>query len=307
MNSVQDSVQRFTATALAGVFIACAGQVAALPVGDGIVLDAPSATVYIMSPKGVEARSLADGSLRWRNVDAQRPLAAVGDLLLAQGASRASGSLPLMSLAGNTGAARQAFSATLPGNVRASVDQRLGERFAVSMENDALIWRYEARTVQGIPPQGNDPRRASLAGVLTVDTAAGAAAVLDRPVPADSVVNAQLDTPLVNDAGRQFYSADRQHVLVSARLTAGDVERRYRWTVYDLQRKKLGSFDAPVSYSPFAVSGGRVLLIAPPTVVRRDDAEQDIALSVRAMSLASGKEMWRAPLRDTRYRGPFPP
>ncbi len=307
MTSVQNGVQRLGIVAAATVFVGGAVHVSALSIGDGLVFDGPSSTVYIMSPKGVEARNLADGELRWHSVDAQRPLAVADGRLLAQGASRASGSLPLMLLDGNTGGAEHTFSAALPDAVRATVDERLGERFAVAMEDGALVWRYSSRSVQGIPPQENDPRRASFNGMIGVDMAAGAARAMDQAAPAQRLVDVQLRTPLVNEAGRQFYSADRQHVLVSSRLEAGDVQRRYRWTLYNLERKRLGAFDASVSYSPFVVSGGRVLLVTPPISQRKAEGEQQVPLSVLAVSLASGEEVWRAPLRDTRYRGPIPP
>lgn len=307
MHASAKNVPRLALALTAAAWLISSASAGAATIGESMLVDRAADTVYIMSPRGIEARAIADGALSWHSTAALRPLELADGKLLAQGAMQGPGSLPLLLLDGNTGQALTEFSAWLPGDVRASVDDGLGQSFTLSSAAGALVWRYDSRVVQGIAPQSDTLQRARVDGVIDVDMGKGAALSSARKAPPQRAANIELTTPLINESGRQFYSSDRQHVLVSVRLEAGDLQRRYRWTLYDLERQRLGSFDAPVSYSPFVVVAGRVLTIAPAAVVKTEAGWLETPLSVRAMGLESGKEIWRAALRDTRYRGPFPP
>ncbi|MFK8016897.1 MAG: hypothetical protein AB8G17_15830 [Gammaproteobacteria bacterium] len=310
MNLKQSAVARSASTVAVTLTLFGAATASAAPVslGDATLIDSTTSVIYIMSPKsGVEARDVGDGNVLWRSAEAQRPIALEDNLLMAQRHSDEPGTLNLVLLEGNSGRLVKSIDASLPGAVRATVGDRLGEQFALEQTQSGLVWRAQTQLVQGIAPGREAPPVERYAGVMNVDIGKGVARASDSPAPEPRVANAQLAQPLVAGPGRQFYSEDREHVLVSTRLAPGETQRRYRWTIYNLEGKRLGALDAPVSYAPFDVSGERVLFVTPATSRSADGELEHTPLSLRAVSLADGQTAWQAALKDTRYHGPFPP
>ncbi|HXU30401.1 MAG TPA: hypothetical protein VN851_07485, partial [Thermoanaerobaculia bacterium] len=82
----------------------------------------------------------------------------------------------------------------------------------------------------------------------------------------------------------------------------------YRWS---LSLRETGTvlavIDAPVSFAPFVVVGGKVIYLAQPAMWRENGVTIRQPLRLRALDLATGAEAWQAVVRDSAYRGPVPP
>jgi hypothetical protein len=120
---------------------------------------------------------------------------------------------------------------------------------------------------------------------------------------------------LANVAGKQLFSSDRRHILVSEQtdLTAWE---SYKLTVFDTAGNRVGEFRSHLAAVPFFVSDK--LLILETTPYRRrpaanekaetdEDGLIDEPAKTRAISLETGKEVWSRAVREAVYRGPLPP
>lgn len=110
------------------------------------------------------------------------------------------------------------------------------------------------------------------------------------------------------DAGLNFrsVSADKRHLLASRR-DASD-SRTWEWAVYSLETgAKVAELrqDTPAAW--FFLSGSR--LIHETNVSSRLVGGQVVvqAGKLRAVDLETGTEVWSHAVRDTQYRGPYPP
>jgi hypothetical protein len=112
---------------------------------------------------------------------------------------------------------------------------------------------------------------------------------------------------LSNQSGRQFVSADGRQVLVSERIADDRTFDKYRWSLHTRDGALLGEVSSFVSYSPFAVYDSLLLFSTPPNARRIGEELRSEPLLMKAFDLRSGAEVWRHALRDTQYRGPFPP
>jgi len=97
--------------------------------------------------------------------------------------------------------------------------------------------------------------------------------------------------------------------MTSERIASDPSRETYRWKIYSLaDGRPVGSVTTHTSYAPFFLGDRELIYEVRPFVVRNDDGTFDSQpRHLRAIELASGHELWTRPLRDTEYRGPFPP
>jgi hypothetical protein len=289
---------------------------------DGVVVDAVHSIAYVMHPKGgVQAVDLEKGVALWRSTAAERPLALAGDLLVAQARPGEHGELRIVALdLRKRGAASSEADLPMPAGVRAEVAETVERAFRVtasaSSQGILVAWETqempnlprhrvarlgEAKTAAGVEPEGLqgtamfDPR----SGRLLPMKSAGAQA--DHAWPAV----ASLSSPAAPE--RLFASADGRHVLASRRVGDDRSGAPYRWTISDAASGAvLGTVRAATSMSPFAVAGTRLVYVSQPATRRAGEKWIEEPLRLRAVDLATGREVWTREIRDTAFRGPFP-
>jgi hypothetical protein len=305
---------------------------AAIPDGavallEGVVVSPRHGLAYVMRPGGgIDAIELASGAVRWKSDLAAKPLALADDRLVAQAESRGN-ALALVVLDARGGAARDKMSMALPAGIIASVTDTPAGSFRVQAAREAsgLVVRWESAAAAGKAPaqgylpavnEGQAPSASAdvVTGAAVVDLAASSLRVLAEP----SVVSGKSPTlKRVNleelraetDAGRQFLSADGRHYLISEPVKATEFTlHRYQWTVYERAGgARLGSVPAMTSAAPFVVVDKTLYHTAPAYALVKDGKLAEQATSLRAVNLATSAEKWSAAVRETSFRGPFPP
>ena len=350
-------------------------------IAPGVLVNKEDAAVVLMSPDGrVESIRISDGGVRWRSNDAAKPVALRGANLIAQSEDGGSSSvLSLASLDRRTGALRGQDSVDLGGIVDTSIDQKLGEYFALESESyrtrsGEIFWRYYKRRIGG--PEETPPPPIERSGQLIVDqnadispTPAGFSRASGRPPyvkprmarvtpesPARTVAVINMETgqrfrrdgalvdgvvgvPGTGDGitsgggdvlvaapppegglyitegragdefpptrwlpGEQFgHSSDENHILSSA--FTGDIEasEHYRWRIYERRTFELvADFVARMSFTPFVVSGDRVIYLRQPFEQREGRrGMRAFPLAVVARSASTGEIVWTRPVRNT--------
>ena len=312
----------------------------------GVIMDPERGLAYVMSPEGgTVAVNFDDGTEAWSTMAAAKPLALVGDLLVGQAPpSDAGNDLQIVVLdAEEQGRRVVADVMELPAGTRVSIDETLNSSFvadARAFAGDAVVfWEYSERPMRGVPPQeeilGMPPEEEILGippggeirgepttngqaaaerntGAFVIDLPSGAMSPLQ---PDELVVAPARRGAELADAERlpgvpepQLLSADGRHVLGSE-LTADDsVWEKYLWTIYDRATgEPVGEFKTFQSLAPFFVSDAQVIYETPPFArqVQGDLIEEP--LKIRAVDLSTGEEVWSREVRDTTYRGRFPP
>ncbi len=102
-------------------------------------------------------------------------------------------------------------------------------------------------------------------------------------------------------------SVDNRHLLVTERRAPGELEE-YEWSIFSLETgERVGRLRHRRSHSAFFVAGNTIVLVQHPYKRRIDDRIVQKRLTVEARVLGSGSLVWERLLRDTRYKGPFPP
>lgn len=105
-----------------------------------------------------------------------------------------------------------------------------------------------------------------------------------------------------------FASADGLHRLESRRLESADsVWPVYRWTIYEAQGDTpLGTFDLHLSFAPFLVAAGRLIVELQPYRHLSGGKLHQEPMQLRAYDLSGGDQVWMTPVRDI-YYVPEPP
>ena len=292
---------------------------------DSAVVSPRHGLAYVMGARGgVDAVDLASGKVRWHSDGGAKPIGLVGDRLVAQVEGRAGNRLNLVVLDARSGATRDSTSIELPAGVRASVTNgpsgsfqvrgnRVDSQLAVSWEASGAAAGDAAQGYLPAEGEGEGPRVATGSAVLDLAapkariqpvTAAATAAAIARPALQE------LSEPAVAAAGgRQWLSADGRHVMVSERAASGDSSiHRHRWTVYErASGARVGAMPALLSTAPFLVVGRTLYHVSPPYAVQRAGKLAEQQTSLRAFDLTNGGELWSVEVRDTAFRGPFPP
>jgi hypothetical protein len=308
----------------------------------GAYIDPEQGHAYVMDPaEGIDAVNIPDGTRIWKSTDAARPLGTSNNLLVCQvAAPNTPETLRVVGLETKGGrAVGRAAEAPLPPGVRATIHASPHGRFEASARSvdgaTVVSWEYHPRTVRGVPPGADRrlapprPRRIGTAptdkkaatpapatpksGRFHLNLSEGTATRMDLGAGQPAAIPASPHGPgpakwIPDVEGEQSLSADGRHVLVT-RLTADDtVWDKYSHAVYDREtRRRLGEFKSHQAALPFALIGDRVLYET--TSYRRRTAAgvDDQPLTLHALDLASGREIWRHPVRDTTYHGPLPP
>lgn len=299
---------------------------------EGVLVTPAQGAVYLMQPGGGLAAVGIDGAERWSSEEAARPLAIVGDRLIAQ--ADADGAFALVGLELDSGSLAGRADVALPKGVFARIDDDLRGTFNASvspLDGDLVVaWKSTERPAQAYlpsleesmaPGSGNSAEviRGAAAksireskGLIALDSST--LAVRER-VPTKAVVDAAGALPSLRELasgkairgipneGRRFLSVDGTHILVSERVSLG-VAPTYNWTVYSRAGDLLGSIEANVSAAPFAVADGQLLFVSR-SAVGAKSGSADVML--RGVDLASGVVQWKSAVRDTSFQGPFPP
>jgi hypothetical protein len=297
---------------------------------EGVVVSPRHGLAYVMRPGGgLVAVSLSSGKVQWHGDKAAKPVAVVGDRLLAQTGGR-NKALELVVLDARSGAPGDSVRIPLPVGVAATVVDTPAGSFRVRAESAAseLVVSWEATGVgiaaQGYLPapeegQAPDGGASVVSGQAVLDLASPSLALkaepslrlASSPAMARSAME-ELSAPAVTGIeGRQLLSADGRHVLVTEAVdsdSAGFTLYRHRWTLYErASGTRLGSMPAMVSAAPFVVVGTTLYHTVPTHAVRRDGKFVENPTSLRAVNLTAGMEAWKMALLETSFRGPFPP
>lgn len=102
-------------------------------------------------------------------------------------------------------------------------------------------------------------------------------------------------------------SADGRHLLVTERVAPNDFEE-YEWSVFSIETGvRVGQLRHHQSHARFFVSGSTIVFEEPAFGHLDGDKWVKEPRRLRAAVLGSGSAVWEQKLRDTAYRGPFPP
>lgn len=287
----------------------------------GVLVDPANSQVLVMRPEGgIAAIDIANGKQRWTSQAADMPVALSESRVLAVAEPAERGRLHYALIDGGSGAVGGHGSAPLPHPARALVDDRLGEQFQIKASAASLDWAYRHSHISGALLAGDDwgptrdgaaPKKAqqedaavALAGSFSVDWTDAKLSPVENSKGLTSekprLVEIGLPQP---GAARRFHSASGAHTLVSEPISQGG----YRWTLLDSKGAALGSIDSQHSYLPFEVVQG-VLLFVQPLSISFEENDIDVQRpELQAINLSDGKLLWQADVRDTEFRGPYPP
>jgi hypothetical protein len=294
----------------------------------GVVVDPAHNQIYTMDVAGgVKAVDAKTGRLVWKSPAAAKPLGLSDSHLIVQLESGKEQTLNLGSLDTRTGQSIASASAPLPSHVVPSIDPNSKGNFSAIANNlpngDAVVsWQYVQRTPRALPPgtksnlpseEGAPPPPAAseqqaTRGAVRFDPRTGALGEVEAENLA-SVPSSQTNLSEMPGTaeGRRFLSVDGQDYLVSSRLDPSEANK-YTLTVYDRQTNaRLGQFKSSVAAVPFYVTDSKVIFEISASVSRTSSGLTKQPRRIEGVDLATGKEIWSTPIRDTTYRGPFPP
>jgi hypothetical protein len=188
-----------------------AGVAAAAEVAPGVVVEVQGPSAFVSSVGGqVEALDVLTGAPRWSSAEAARPLAAGAGRLLAQ-VDAPAGHFDLVILDALSGARVASESVPLPDGVSASIDQVLGTRFEVRVEQTGpqarVDWSWELQPVRGALLDDQGGRRGR--GAVVVDLAAGRftaaapRAEAEGPIALPAPVAAEADAGMFQERPRR--------------------------------------------------------------------------------------------------------
>jgi hypothetical protein len=281
----------------------------------GVVVDAARGVAFVMNPEGgIDAVDIASGNIRWTIRTADKPLGLVGDLLVAQAQPpRPTSTLELVVLDAGKGGARVRSARTeLSPQVRVSTQETVHGNFLtgtrVETGNLLVSWEFIPHNMSGMPvPTDTAPARSVRRGTLRFNPGTGeftrAATGNNIPAGARAYKLAARDR-IQKDSSVQFVSPDGAHVLASQQIADDRVWDKYRWTIYQRNGTHVGEHRTHAAFAPFVVQGSLLLYVTEP-FERRGEEPQPMKL--RAVDLATGREIWARQIRDPKFRGPFPP
>jgi hypothetical protein len=305
----------------------------------GLVIDPERNRAYVMSVEGgVDAVELSGGGKLWNNKDAARPLGVAGPRLVTQTElPDAQNNMGLVVLESLTGKELVEGKKRLPENVEATVVETPNGEFLAEAqgtgENAVIVWKFLERGHRLVRQDLRDTRiQAKRAPASTLNTLpdevegdTDGAFELNLTTGATSTVNdpgfiksfglrESLTLPLFDKnpasdlpAG-QLLSADGRHFLVSEVTGDDRVWDKYTVTVYESEtHRRVGTFKSHFSITSFFVSDSLVIFETLPYTQTGPAGTVEEPRKLRAVDMTTGKEAWGRPVRDTTYRGPFPP
>lgn len=257
---------------------------------------------------------MATGETVWVSESGDYPLLMADERLLTQVDGKA-GQLRLVSL----GLDRQAeplgqIDVELPEGVVATVDDTAIRSFDVEARatDDGIFLAWTERVQPVAAVERLQKEAAIRSGIGRIDMEEESY----EPVNEADVRKAFAEPPpdltdserLKGVEGVQFRSADGRFVLISELVADNRVWENYQWTIWSRDTgEKVGSFRSFLRLSAFAVMGDVLLQEIPPH--QRISGDQAIAtpLSMRAIALDRGEEIWSRAIRDTQFTGVLPP
>jgi hypothetical protein len=299
----------------------------------GVIVDADRDHVYIMTPDGAtEAVTLREGRQLWRNDTVAKPLGVAGERVLAQVENAPGNVLQVVMLDRATGRSMVTADRPLPAGVSASVSETNEGAFVAAARTTGaqpvVAWEYQPRRLRGVPPgteaaifgrSGGAPvprgsatqLTTTMSGAFSVDVTTGDTAPADAPGPVPSMMSRSTQLPAPERVATlptpQFLSADGRHVLVSERVGDARVFERYRLTVFDrTSLQRIGVISSHLAQVAFVVTGSQMIYETGPYSRRVGNELISEPLKVRSVDLATGKEIWSRPVRDTVARTPPP-
>lgn len=282
------------------------GTGAAFELQPGVVIDKDRGIAFVMNPKGgTDALAIASGEILWHSNDAGRPVAVIEDQLVAQVESSQAGSLELVMIDADSGAVLKTASTALPTGTVARVSNGMGSSFRSWAEIQggqlAIGWEASKRQLKGT---GSAPPQRAASGAL-LDVSTGTLEPTSK-IPAQPKRDREMQSAskLAAVSGRQFLSADGEHVLASEML---EDRWGYRWALFGQDGTPIGQIESTVSYAPFFVAGSVVVYPLPPGARKEGTQLISFPLRLQAVDLESGAELWTREIRDTTFRGPYPP
>jgi len=299
---------------------------------DGVVVQRDQHMIYLMNAKGgIDAVELREGGSVWSTKTGARPLTLNKNVLIAQ-TERAEDDRPGIGLTVlDTLSGRKLVDgfiktpASVHGSVSGSLAGRLDLQALVEGGRALVSWAFHARKLRGAKREFRgrkrfhelrDVKRARpTTGVASLDLETGGVSKLTEEEASFASVplflQKSLDAPeqrIPDVPGIQLLSADERHVMTSQRIDNDSVWEKYLITIFSLEtRKPIAKFRSHNSLSPFFVDGPTIVLETGPYERKIGTHIEREPLKIRALDLESGKELWSREIRDTTYRGPFPP
>jgi outer membrane protein assembly factor BamB len=307
---------------------------------EGVEVDTNSGRIYAMSPDGqVRAFAVSSGAQVWATADAAKPIGFAGNRVIAQVESSGTGNnLKIVALDPSTGKSTVRGSMALPSHINAAVDNTpKGQFLAVATPSDGsavVTWAYEARSHRSLPPGTRSelptPRSSSPAaavpqelnsGAFRLNLATGAVATVDSGVSSilrpGGTLRELVESGERTGASRTAsgeggvdaaVSVDGRDILAS-KLTGktADLEKYTLTVLSRATNETLGSFKSMESLVPFIVVGTNVIYQSNGYAARNGDRMEEYSPEINCVDLHTGKVLWSHPVRDTSYRGNFPP
>jgi PQQ-like domain len=281
----------------------------------GVVVDLELGSVYLMSPDGaLESTRLDTGETLWRVERGGQPLAVSGQRLLA--ASTPQGRAPELGIVAYDAATGQiAFTSeiALPSGVQALAANTLSESFLTkavpSGGNVYISWGYTSFPTRGMlldQQGGTQPTQRSGTVLYDTETRRSSPVLMDSLPPA--VVTTLAPAAQARTNPNERLSIDGRHTLRSERIADNNTWENYEWTIVDNNTgAEVGRLRSHLSQASFMVDDSRIVFDVGPYSRLVDGAMRDRPLSVHVVDLTSGGEVWTRPVRDTAFRGPYPP
>ena len=177
---------------------------------------------------------------------------------------------------------------------------------------DYMAVPVEAMNIFSDPEQVEGPAFQSTParGYAEVDLQSGQIEYVPEIPPSITALQRDLTARIsgISEQPGQRASKDGRHLLTSKRI-ADDLEwNKYEWTIIDVASgETLGRIRSHVSHTDFVVADSRVMYVTDSYFRRIGNEEVSQELSLTAIDIVSGREIWSHEIRDTRYSGPYPP
>lgn len=280
----------------------------------GVVIDRASSSVFIMHPEtGIQSVDLETGDTKWATRGADKPLLVSGNILLAQIATETARlDLAILDIAGN-GAVIDRISVELPQGIIASINDGAGRSFevrAVELESKVYLrWTEYRREVAAVERLQKDMVVQSGFGRVNLNerTFVGGSEKIDQRIFQRLSPDLAGNERIREVEATQFRSADQRYAMTSEPVADNRVWEKYEWSIWHRDTGKLvGRIRDFQRYSPFTVVSSILIQEVAPHAQRQDGQIIAVPMSVRAVDLDKGQEIWRHSVRDTAYVGPLP-
>ncbi|MEW4565875.1 PQQ-binding-like beta-propeller repeat protein [Bremerella sp. JC770] len=298
----------------------------------GVVVDRSANRIFVVEPSDALATVALQsntGEVLWKNESATRPLSiSAGHSLMSLGSVDAN-RLGVLVLDGDTGKVRAESPLNIPPEAATLAaplgEGRLDATAVIRGQRGLLRWNYTPPvTKQGLPPgtlsglpnaelipevaQPQPALNDNPGGFVEIDLETGEQSVVDpAAAPNFAPANDAPEQPLLPEIpGPKYLSADGRHVMARER-TKGE-SHRFMMLVFDKQSgEAIGKFPSNVSYVPFYVDEGRIVLQKEEFAEAIDGQLVKQPRQLQALDLNSGEVIWRQPIAEMKFRGPPPP